>query len=120
MIDRQVVLPSIPEKKYFTIGEVAKLCEVKTHVLRYWEQEFSELKPVKRRGNRRYYQRSDLLLIRAIRRLLHDEGFTIEGAKHKLKDREPSNASRQNDGESGVVWQVIQELEGILLELNDD
>ena len=78
-------LPSIPAKRYFTIGEVAELCAVKPHVLRYWEQEFAQLKPVKRRGNRRYYQHHEVLLIRRIRQLLYEEGFTISGARNKLE-----------------------------------
>ena len=77
-------LPPIPAKRYFTIGEVSDLCRVKPHVLRYWEQEFSQLKPVKRRGNRRYYQHHEVLLIRRIRELLYDQGFTISGARNKL------------------------------------
>ena len=77
-------LPPIPGKRYFTIGEVSELCAVKPHVLRYWEQEFPQLKPVKRRGNRRYYQRQDVLIIRQIRSLLYDEGFTIGGARQRL------------------------------------
>ncbi|MGC9456930.1 MAG: MerR family transcriptional regulator [Halothiobacillaceae bacterium] len=78
-------LPPIPQKRYFTIGEVSELCAVKTHVLRYWEQEFGQLKPVKRRGNRRYYQRHDIELIRRIRNLLYDQGFTIAGARQQLE-----------------------------------
>ena len=78
-------LPPIPGKRYFTIGEVSELCAVKPHVLRYWEQEFPQLKPVKRRGNRRYYQRQDVLIIRQIRSLLYEEGFTIAGAKKRLE-----------------------------------
>ncbi len=77
-------LPEIPAKRYFTIGEVSELCEVKPHVLRYWEQEFSQLKPVKRRGNRRYYQRQDVILIRQIRALLYEQGFTIGGARQRM------------------------------------
>ncbi len=77
-------LPPIPAKRYFTIGEVSELCAVKPHVLRYWEQEFTQLKPVKRRGNRRYYQHHEVLLIRRIRELLYEEGFTISGARNKL------------------------------------
>src|SRR6218665_497825 len=77
-------LPSIPAKRYFTIGEVSDLCGVKPHVLRYWEQEFTQLKPVKRRGNRRYYQHHEVLLIRRIRELLYEQGFTISGARNKL------------------------------------
>lgn len=78
-------LPEIPAKRYFTIGEVSDLCGVKTHVLRYWEQEFSELRPVKRRGNRRYYQRQDVLLVRQIRELLYGQGYTTQGARLKLQ-----------------------------------
>ena len=77
-------LPAIPAKRYFTIGEVSELCGVKPHVLRYWEQEFTQLKPVKRRGNRRYYQHHEVLLIRRIRELLYEEGFTISGARNRL------------------------------------
>lgn len=80
-------LPPIPAKRYFTIGEVSELCGVKPHVLRYWEQEFTQLKPVKRRGNRRYYQHHEVLLIRRIRELLYDEGFTISGARNRLEDQ---------------------------------
>lgn len=80
------VLPSIPVKRYFTIGEVSDLCGVKPYVLRYWEQEFSQLRPMKRRGNRRYYQHHEVLLIRRIRELLYDEGFTISGARNRLSD----------------------------------
>src|SRR5450631_206260 len=79
-----IVLPPIPAKRYFTIGEVSDLCGVKPHVLRYWEQEFTQLKPVKRRGNRRYYQHHEVLLIRRIRELLYEEGFTINGARNQL------------------------------------
>jgi DNA-binding transcriptional MerR regulator len=79
-------LPPIPAKRYFTIGEVSELCGVKPHVLRYWEQEFTQLKPVKRRGNRRYYQHHEVLLIRRIRELLYEQGFTINGARNRLED----------------------------------
>lgn len=82
-----IVLPPIPAKRYFTIGEVSELCGVKPHVLRYWEQEFTQLKPVKRRGNRRYYQHHEVLLIRRIRELLYEQGFTISGARNKLDTR---------------------------------
>ena len=82
-------LPPIPAKRYFTIGEVSELCGVKPHVLRYWEQEFTQLKPLKRRGNRRYYQHHEVLLVRRIRELLYQEGFTISGARHRL-DEAPS------------------------------
>ena len=86
-------LPAIPAKRYFTIGEVSELCGVKPHVLRYWEQEFTQLKPVKRRGNRRYYQHHEVLLIRRIRQLLYEEGFTISGARHRL-DQAPGPAAK--------------------------
>src|SRR6186713_2735376 len=84
-------LPSIPAKRYFTIGEVSELCGVKPHVLRYWEQEFTQLRPMKRRGNRRYYQHHEVLLIRRIRDLLYEQGFTINGARHRLES-EPAPA----------------------------
>ena len=89
-------LPPIPAKRYFTIGEVSDLCAVKPHVLRYWEQEFTQLKPVKRRGNRRYYQHHEVLLIRRIRDLLYEQGFTINGARHRLDNEaaEPRAAAR--------------------------
>jgi DNA-binding transcriptional MerR regulator len=89
-------LPPIPAKRYFTIGEVSELCAVKPHVLRYWEQEFAQLKPVKRRGNRRYYQHHEVLLIRRIRDLLYEQGFTINGARHRLETEtsEPRAAAR--------------------------
>jgi DNA-binding transcriptional MerR regulator len=92
----KVELPPIPAKRYFTIGEVSELCAVKPHVLRYWEQEFSQLKPVKRRGNRRYYQHHEVLLIRRIRDLLYEQGFTINGARHRLatEGAEPQTAAR--------------------------
>ena len=83
-------LPSIPAKRYFTIGEVAELCGVKPHVLRYWEQEFTQLRPMKRRGNRRYYQHHEVLMIRRFRDLLYDQGFTISGARNRLQDPAPS------------------------------
>jgi DNA-binding transcriptional MerR regulator len=95
------VLPSIPAKRYFTIGEVAELCGVKTHVLRYWEQEFTQLRPVKRRGNRRYYQHHEVLMIRRIRDLLYEQGFTISGARNKLQ--ELVQAGRQTARDSGDV-----------------
>jgi DNA-binding transcriptional MerR regulator len=89
-------LPPIPAKRYFTIGEVSELCGVKPHVLRYWEQEFTQLKPVKRRGNRRYYQHHEVLLIRRIRELLYDQGFTISGARNRLDElvAEPTKTPR--------------------------
>ncbi len=104
-------LPAIPGKRYFTIGEVSELCGVKPHVLRYWEQEFPQLKPVKRRGNRRYYQRHDVLMIRQIRSLLYEHGFTIGGARQKLdggEAKEDVNHSRQ------IIRQMVSELEDLL------
>src|SRR5689334_4956463 len=89
-----VVLPPIPAKRYFTIGEVSELCGVKPHVLRYWEQEFTQLKPVKRRGNRRYYQHHEVLLIRRIRELLYEQGFTISGARNRLDESLSATPSR--------------------------
>jgi len=96
-----IVLPPIPAKRYFTIGEVSELCGVKPHVLRYWEQEFTQLKPVKRRGNRRYYQHHEVLLIRRIRELLYEQGFTISGARNKLDSRIGEGLSP--GAEEGVV-----------------
>jgi DNA-binding transcriptional MerR regulator len=95
-----IVLPSIPAKRYFTIGEVSELCGVKPHVLRYWEQEFTQLKPVKRRGNRRYYQHHEVLLIRRIRQLLYEQGFTISGARNKLDSR-GGDIALPDDGDGG-------------------
>ncbi|MBU3543055.1 MAG: MerR family transcriptional regulator [Burkholderiaceae bacterium] len=87
-------LPPIPAKRYFTIGEVGELCDVKPHVLRYWEQEFNQLKPQKRRGNRRYYQHHEVVLIRKIRELLYEEGFTISGARIRLEELTSQNQSQ--------------------------
>ena len=100
----KVNLPPIPAKRYFTIGEVSELCGVKPHVLRYWEQEFTQLKPVKRRGNRRYYQHHEVLLIRRIRELLYEQGFTISGARNRLDEaiRDRGN-SRADSAAAGVV-----------------
>ena len=92
------LLPPIPAKRYFTIGEVSDLCAVKPHVLRYWEQEFTQLKPVKRRGNRRYYQHHEVLLIRRIRDLLYEQGFTINGARHRLETETLDSAAMRSDG----------------------
>ncbi|GGX81766.1 MerR family transcriptional regulator [Massilia dura] len=92
-----VSLPPIPAKRYFTIGEVSELCGVKPHVLRYWEQEFTQLKPVKRRGNRRYYQHHEVLLIRRIRELLYEQGFTISGARNKLDSRGSAGQEAYDD-----------------------
>ncbi len=92
-------LPSIPAKRYFTIGEVSELCGVKPHVLRYWEQEFTQLRPMKRRGNRRYYQHHEVLMIRRIRDLLYDQGFTISGARNKLQEIVQGERDRRRAGE---------------------
>lgn len=91
-------LPPIPAKRYFTIGEVSELCAVKPHVLRYWEQEFTQLKPVKRRGNRRYYQHHEVLLVRRIRELLYSQGFTISGARNRLGDPKEAEPSPSDGG----------------------
>ena len=104
-------LPVIPGKRYFTIGEVGELCAVKPHVLRYWEQEFPQLKPVKRRGNRRYYQRQDVIIIRQIRSLLYEDGFTIGGARLKLTGEEARSDTSQSQQ---IVRQLRNELEEIL------
>ena len=98
---RKIDLPPIPAKRYFTIGEVSDLCGVKPHVLRYWEQEFTQLKPVKRRGNRRYYQHHEVLLIRRIRELLYEEGFTISGARNRL-DHAVTGDDRHDSGARSV------------------
>ena len=97
-----VALPPIPAKRYFTIGEVSELCGVKPHVLRYWEQEFTQLKPVKRRGNRRYYQHHEVLLIRRIRELLYEQGFTISGARNKLDSRATGGIQEEYDAQVSV------------------
>jgi DNA-binding transcriptional MerR regulator len=104
-------LPPIPGKRYFTIGEVSDLCAVKPHVLRYWEQEFPQLKPVKRRGNRRYYQRQDVIIIRQIRSLLYDDGFTIGGARQKLTGEEAKSDLSQSQQ---IIKQMRKELDEIL------
>ncbi len=104
-------LPVIPAKCYFSIGEVSELCGVKPHVLRYWEQEFTEINPVKRRGNRRYYQRHDVLIIRKIRSLLYEQGYTISGAKAHLSS---NNAKSDSSITKQLIHQMIGELEDIL------
>ncbi len=96
-------LPAIPAKRYFTIGEVSDLCGVKPYVLRYWEQEFTQLKPMKRRGNRRYYQQHEVLLIRRIRELLYEQGFTISGARNRLADAGSSHGAEPADLDDGDV-----------------
>lgn len=108
-------LPAIPGKRYFTIGEVSELCAVKPHVLRYWEQEFSQLKPVKRRGNRRYYQRQDVLMIRQIRSLLYDQGFTIGGARQQMTG---DTKGEQAAGQSAPIKELLKDLEDLLCVLD--
>ena len=104
-------LPVIPGKRYFTIGEVSELCNVKPHVLRYWEQEFPQLKPVKRRGNRRYYQRQDVIIIRQIRALLYEQGFTIGGARQQLESDDVKGDAVQSQQ---IIRQLRTELEEVL------
>ena len=103
-------LPPIPSNRYFTIGEVSDLCDVKQHVLRYWEQEFPQLNPVKRRGNRRYYQRQDVLLVREIRDLLYGEGYTIQGARQRLEDGDGKNVATMD---RALIKSMIAELKEI-------
>src|SRR5271167_2624980 len=109
-------LPPIPAKRYFTIGEVSDLCGVKPHVLRYWEQEFTQLKPVKRRGNRRYYQHHEVLLIRRIRDLLYDQGFTISGARNRLDEivTEPAKITRAAAAGKANLAVVRKEIKSVL------
>ena len=109
-------LPPIPAKRYFTIGEVSELCGVKPHVLRYWEQEFTQLKPVKRRGNRRYYQHHEVLLIRRIRELLYDQGFTISGARNRLDEivTEPAKNNRAAAASKANLAALRKEIKTVL------
>jgi len=108
-------LPNIPAKRYFTIGEVSELCGVKPHVLRYWEQEFTQLKPVKRRGNRRYYQHHEVLLIRRIRELLYEQGFTISGARNRLDEIASQPASGERTQAAKIdLDQVRAEIRAVL------
>ncbi len=107
-------LPSIPGKRYFTIGEVSELCQVKAHVLRYWEQEFPQLRPVKRRGNRRYYQRQDILTIRRIRELLYEQGYTIGGARQSMEEGRKVTATTDRV----TVRELIGELEEVVKTLS--
>ena len=102
-LDSKDSLPPIPAKRYFTIGEVSELCAVKPHVLRYWEQEFTQLRPVKRRGNRRYYQHHEVLLVRRIRELLYQEGFTISGARHRLEEPAGKTSPRETSEQLPAV-----------------
>ncbi len=119
-------LPVIPAKRYFTIGEVSELCGVKPHVLRYWEQEFTQLKPLKRRGNRRYYQHHEVLLIRRIRELLYEHGFTINGARNRLEDAVPLRAGSHAPANTMTVPQPLspasirKELKSILKLLDNE
>src|SRR6186713_2087832 len=104
-------LPAIPAKRYFTIGEVSELCGVKPHVLRYWEQEFTQLRPMKRRGNRRYYQHHEVLMIRRIRDLLYDQGFTISGARNRLQEIVQTERDRRKTGELPLDGMEAVEIE---------
>lgn len=119
--DSAATLPPIPAKRYFTIGEVSELCAVKPHVLRYWEQEFTQLRPVKRRGNRRYYQHHEVLLIRRIRELLYEQGFTISGARNRLSE----GRDQAHDPEAAVRLSATElqalrtELDAIRTELSE-
>lgn len=116
-----VELPPIPGKRYFAIGEVSKLCDVKPHVLRYWEQEFPQLKPVKRRGNRRYYQRHEVELIRLIRKLLYIDGFTISGARNRLDElaaegggaEEAAAVAGHGEIDPALIAQLVKELDEV-------
>ena len=113
----KTTLPPIPAKRYFTIGEVSELCGVKPHVLRYWEQEFTQLKPVKRRGNRRYYQHHEVLLIRRIRELLYDQGFTINGARNRLDEMVSGSGAKSTRSPTVVSAgsvSVRQEIRGVI------
>jgi DNA-binding transcriptional MerR regulator len=117
--DTPIVLPPIPAKRYFTIGEVSDLCGVKPHVLRYWEQEFTQLKPVKRRGNRRYYQHHEVLLIRKIRELLYEQGFTISGARNRLSEgreipQDPDAAVRLTAAELHALRAELHSIQELL------
>ncbi|KPK09083.1 MAG: hypothetical protein AMJ64_01590 [Betaproteobacteria bacterium SG8_39] len=116
---KKVDLPPIPAKRYFTIGEVSELCGVKPHVLRYWEQEFTQLKPVKRRGNRRYYQHHEVLLIRRIRELLYEEGFTISGARNRLDGALTNGAAEESAGNGRRAASGGGDLSAVKRELQD-
>jgi DNA-binding transcriptional MerR regulator len=107
-------LPPIPAKRYFTIGEVSDLCGVKPHVLRYWEQEFTQLRPVKRRGNRRYYQHHEVLLVRRIRELLYQEGFTISGARNRLEDQPGRMGDIEDDVPQSSMPSLRAEIQSLI------
>jgi DNA-binding transcriptional MerR regulator len=116
-------LPPIPAKRYFTIGEVSELCGVKPHVLRYWEQEFNQLKPVKRRGNRRYYQHHEVMLVRHIRELLYEQGFTISGARNRLASEGGGGAEEHHEGADQHIeldWTAVKRELADILELLRD
>lgn len=113
--ENNIILPPIPAKRYFTIGEVSELCGVKPHVLRYWEQEFSQLNPIKRRGNRRYYQHHEVLLVRRIRELLYEQGFTISGARNRLGDK--SDAPHDPEAAVRLSGAELQALRSDLLSI---
>jgi DNA-binding transcriptional MerR regulator len=113
-------LPAIPAKRYFTIGEVSDLCGVKPHVLRYWEQEFTQLRPMKRRGNRRYYQHHEVLMIRRIRDLLYDQGFTISGARNKLQELVQVERDKKRAGEVMLEGVEVIEVEDSMLDDFED
>jgi DNA-binding transcriptional MerR regulator len=113
-------LPSIPAKRYFTIGEVSDLCGVKPHVLRYWEQEFTQLRPMKRRGNRRYYQHHEVLMIRRIRDLLYDQGFTISGARNRLQELVHSERERRRINGESLIDIDLADDDGLGEHLKDD
>jgi len=116
----RVALPPIPAKRYFTIGEVSELCAVKPHVLRYWEQEFTQLKPVKRRGNRRYYQHHEVLLIRRIRELLYEQGFTINGARNRLDDlrHHPASSGHEETEAAAPSPAIVEDAPLLTVDLN--
>ncbi len=110
----EIALPPIPAKRYFTIGEVSELCGVKPHVLRYWEQEFTQLRPVKRRGNRRYYQHHEVLLVRRIRELLYQEGFTISGARNRLDGSSDHDGDESSNSATAEGISVRSQLKSII------
>lgn len=112
-------LPFIPDKLYFTIGEVGQLCRLKPHVLRYWEQEFPQLSPAKRRGNRRYYQRKDVLMVHEIKTLLYEKGYTIEGARQQLSGAEAKNMRKIHNSHA-LLQTTVSQLEKVADELSDE